>query len=245
MYGPGPDAVLVRVLEDVLVGLGLPDVLRDDRAVVGPGRPLLVGRVAELDDDGRGVGRRRVGDVVPDVGADDLDLGEADREGDVVRGERLAVAPRDALADLDRVGGRVGPRRALGEPRLELVGQRVVQEERLVLEARRRPSRRSGRAGSTSTAGPTACRWCRASRRAGSSRRPASAVAGRRSVAGAAVARGRGGGRRRRRRRRAAAGAVGDARDREQGQQPLACLPCLYSSLLLAADCSLTSGDRE
>ena len=162
----GADAVGVGVLEDVLVGLRFPDVLGQDGAVVGPGRELLVGRVLELHDDGRRVGRGRVADEVPEVGADGRDLGQADGEGDVVGRDRLAVGPRHAGADLDRVGRRVRPVAALSEPGLELVGQRVVQEQRLVLEADDAHRGVRDRAGSRSTADPTACRSCRASRRA-------------------------------------------------------------------------------
>ena len=79
----------------------------------------------------------------------------------------LPSAQVHALADLDRVGGRVGPRARSRRATARTCRPAGRTGRASRTGARRRPSRRSGRAGSTWTAGPTACRWCRASRSRG------------------------------------------------------------------------------
>ena len=133
----GADAVLVQVLKNVGRGRVLaPDRLRDHRHVVQGRHPFLVSRGSlERHDDVVTVG----GDLVHEVeqhGAERGVLIDVDREGHVVGGEGRAVSQRHTLADVDRVR-RLGtiPGPAGGEPRGVDVLDRVVQEERFVLEA--------------------------------------------------------------------------------------------------------------
>src|SRR5690606_28104318 len=134
--GAAADRVLVDAVEHVLLGEAAPDVLGDDDAAVEVVVPLLVAGVGEGEADRLVVGRLDVLQPVPHVvEGDGLHLAEAVGEGDVLGGQRLAVGPGDALADLDLVRLVVGPAAALGDPGDEfgLVG--VVVEERLVHQA--------------------------------------------------------------------------------------------------------------
>ena len=129
------DRRAVEVLGRLVVGLELaPDVLRHDRHPHG--EDVGLGLVA-LDDDGGVVGRRdRLDAVERREERGELEvLLVVEAEGDVLGRQRLAVAPHDALADLEGPGEAVlalGP--ALGEPRLGLevlvavVGEEVVAD---------------------------------------------------------------------------------------------------------------------
>ena len=126
---------LLRYLLHLVVGLELaPDVLRDHGHPHG--EDVRLGPVA--DDDERGVVRRLGAlDAVQrrEEGSELEVLLVGVAEGDVVRGERFAVAPLDALADLERPGEAVlarGPAlsqaRSRGEVLVVVVRQEVVAD---------------------------------------------------------------------------------------------------------------------
>ena len=64
-------------------------------------------------------------------------LHEVEGEGDVLGGERLSIAPLDALPDVEGELVTALPRRLLGQPRRLLAGERVAHDE-LLVEPRRR-----------------------------------------------------------------------------------------------------------
>src|SRR5262249_2859965 len=81
--------------------------------------------------------RRRAGDRHADVVQRLVLLHELERVGDVVRGERLAIAPLDAVTQLERDGLAIrAPREALGEPRVLRTRLEVVELHQWFVEQR-------------------------------------------------------------------------------------------------------------
>ena len=164
-YGPVPDRCGVGERVELGLVLRRPEVLGDDRHLVGDVVEVRLGRPGEREDDLVGAlhghVRQRAAVRLPQgVHVERrVSLEGVERVEDVGRAERLAVAPLDAAADGEGQGRVVGvPGGCPREPRghdVRAVGvrlERVDELERLVDEADRRAA--DGRVERVELAGP-------------------------------------------------------------------------------------------
>nr|BFF23053.1 hypothetical protein GCM10025732_10180 [Glycomyces mayteni] len=134
--GPGDDGVGAEGAGEDLLGVeGREDVLGHDLVGVQEVVPFLVARFGEAAHEGELVHDLDRFEPVPDPAEGDaLGPPQLERVGDVLGGERLAVAPVDPGAHLELELALAGPRPGLGEPGGEGLLLDVVEEEVLVAE---------------------------------------------------------------------------------------------------------------